>query len=144
MDLAAITSVVSSIKSAIEIANLLKKVEGEFQKAESKLALADMINALADAKIAMANLQDEMQQKDQEIARLVEDLRLKSSVMRVGDAYYDKDKHGTHHGDPYCQTCFESTGRLHHLVESSVQANAGRFICKVCKNSFLHLPTRRY
>ena len=51
MDMTAITAVLGSIKTATEIAKYIKDSNVSFEKAETKLRLAELIGALADAKL---------------------------------------------------------------------------------------------
>jgi len=57
---------VGSVKSAIEIAKLLKDSAGSFDKAEVKLQLAELIGSLAEAKIQIAEIQEALLERDRE------------------------------------------------------------------------------
>ncbi len=56
-DFTAIASILGSVKTATEIAKLLKNTDLSFEQAEMKLKLADIISALADARIEISEIQ---------------------------------------------------------------------------------------
>jgi hypothetical protein len=55
-DLNTISSILSSINVATDLARLIKDSDVSLEKAETKLKLAELISALADAKIETANV----------------------------------------------------------------------------------------
>jgi hypothetical protein len=55
-DLNTISSILSRIKVATDLARLIKDRDVSLEKAETKLQLAESISALADAKIETANV----------------------------------------------------------------------------------------
>ena len=57
MDLTAVSTLLGSIKTATEIAKLIKDSDVSLEKAETKLKLAELISALADAKIKVTAVQ---------------------------------------------------------------------------------------
>ncbi|MGC8492563.1 MAG: hypothetical protein ACP5SH_12585, partial [Syntrophobacteraceae bacterium] len=71
-DIPTIVSALSSIKTAVDIAKLIKESSTSLEQAEVKLKLAELISALADAKIEIANVQETLLKKDQLIAELKE------------------------------------------------------------------------
>ena len=57
MDIAALSSLLGSLKTATDIARFIKDSDLSLEKAETKLKLAELISALADAKIEAAKIQ---------------------------------------------------------------------------------------
>ena len=82
-DIAAIASILGSVKTATEIAKLLKDSDLSLEKAEMKLKLADLISALADARIETAEIQSLIAEKDEKIKQLQEVLETKNSSFGV-------------------------------------------------------------
>ena len=115
-DIATIGAVVSSVKTAVEIAKTIKDLDAKVQQAELKLKVADLLGALADAKIAATELQDLVAKKDEEIGELRKSIAIKGDVVRRGDAYYMKGSGGAAAGEPYCTRCWEVEAKLFHLV----------------------------
>ena len=57
MDIAALSALLGSLKTATDIARFIKDSDLSLEKAETKLKLAELISALADAKIEAAKIQ---------------------------------------------------------------------------------------
>jgi hypothetical protein len=127
----AIASVLSSLKVATEIANLLRGSDLSLDKAEAKLKLADMLNALADARIELATLRGTMQEKDARIAELEEAFSLKEALVLQGDAYYLKDGKRLTDG-PFCVKCWEGD----HEARRLVKAVGTKLICQACSSIY--------
>lgn len=130
MDIASISTALGSIKTATEIAKLIKNSDISLQDAELKLKLADLISSLADAKIEIAEIQTELISKQEKISELESQLKLKEQVSWDEPYYWlgpASDKNG-----PYCQKCFDGDHKLIRL-----QGNReGYWECKVCKSSY--------
>ena len=71
-DVATINSILTSVKTASEIAKLLKDSDISLEKAETKLKLADLVSSLADVKLEAAKIQDLLLEKDRRIKKLEE------------------------------------------------------------------------
>ena len=131
-DIASIGAAISSVKTATEIAKLIKNSELTLADAEIKLKIADLIGALADAKMEIAEIQDVLREKDLKIKDLEALLQNKESLTFDGKLYR-KD------GDqvPYCPVCYERDSKLHHLTFRPGGTNQRAYhLCKVCKATF--------
>lgn len=102
--LSTVTTVLSSLKIATEIAQFLKASEDTFAKAEYKLKLAEMMDALAEAKMAIANLKDVIILQNSKIREIENSHNeaISGLIFRDG-AYYAEDGDG-----PFCTACFDS------------------------------------
>ena len=129
-DIAAIASILGSVKTATEIAKLLKDSDLSLEKAELKLKLADLISALADARIETAEIQSLIAEKDEKIKQLQETLETKKNV-KYDKPYYWLGE-GPEREGPYCQHCFDKDGKLIRLQGYG----NGYWDCKVCKNNY--------
>ena len=118
-DIATIGAILTSLKTATEIAKAIKDLDATVEKAELKLKLADLLGSLADAKIAGVELQELLQEKQKEIERLREALAFKARVVKAGDAYFLKNDTGLPSGEPYCVHCWEGEHALFHLVHGA-------------------------
>ena len=107
---------VGSVKSAIEIAKLLKDSADSFDKAEVKLQLAELIGSLADAKMQIAEIQEALIESDQEKKELINKLNLKENLIYIKPYYWikinEQDKEG-----PFCQLCHDKDSKLIRLQE---------------------------
>lgn len=73
-DMASISVVLSSIKTAADNAKLLRETDVSVKKAETKLKLAELVRALADAKLELAEVQNILLDKDKKTMTLEETL----------------------------------------------------------------------
>jgi hypothetical protein len=111
-----IAILLQSITTSITIARAVAEAQTEFDRADLKLKMADVMTTLADAKIALSEIRTELHEKDQEIARLKEaesgryelvEMPNKALVYAVRDsARGDQPKHYL------CPTCFYKGQRL--------------------------------
>ncbi len=118
-DLTAIGAVLSSLKTATEIAKFIRESDVSIEKAELKLKVADLIGALADVKLELVELQDTFASKDQRIKQLEEAFETKDTLVRKYDAYYKADPDGMPLGAPYCLRCWESDHKQRLLVHDA-------------------------
>jgi hypothetical protein len=130
MDLTVVTTLLGSIKTATEIAKLIKDSDVSLEKAETKLKLADLISALADAKIVVSEVQQALLDKDVEIRALQEQLKLKAQLKWEKPYYWLVDE--SQKDGPFCQHCNDKSHDLIRLQDSG----GGRWHCSVCKNFY--------
>ena len=131
-DIASISAVLTSIKTATDIAKVLRTLDASVAQAELKLKLAEMLESLADAKISAAELQELLEEKETEIGRLTQALSLQAEVVKEKDAYFMKSQDGKRIGEPFCLHCWESNKRLFHLVSGGY----GKSKCTSCKTEY--------
>ena len=129
-DISAIGTVLTTLKTATDIAKYLKDSGLSLEQAEEKLKLADLINALADARVQISEVKDLALEKERRIRELEDEKTLKNK-MEYENPYYWKLEEGVKDG-PFCQHCFDESSKLIRL-----QGNGeGYWECKVCKNDF--------
>ena len=132
-DLATVSTVLRSIKTATELAKMLKDSGTSLEKAETKLKLADLISALADAKMDAASVQELILEKDKTISDLEKALEIKGSLMWEPPYYFLEAPELPEGKDgPYCQQCQDNHQKLIRLQKTS----AGLWHCMTCKNIF--------
>lgn len=136
MDIAAIPTLLGSIKTATEIAKLIKSSDLTLEKAEMKLKLAELISALADAKIEVTDIQQSLIDKDAQLRELQTQLEIREKLQWEQPFYWlhkDETKEG-----PFCQQCYDKDHRLMRL-----QGNGeGYWECKTCKNTYMDAQYR--
>lgn len=131
-DITSITTILSSIKTATELAKVIKDSDISLSNAESKLNMADLISTLADVKFELAEVQDTLREKDQEIFSLTNQLKEKKEMKFDGKVYFIE-------GDetPFCPVCYENNAKLHHLTfYNGTRDCESYYHCKTCKNNF--------
>jgi hypothetical protein len=139
-DLALISGALTSLKTATEIAKLLRESNFSLEKAELKLKVADLISALADVKIELVDLQDTLIEKDKQIVALEAAFEIKDTLIRKGDTYYKLDEQGQKIGGPYCPRCWENDHKNRQLVHNP--KNVRSWICATCHQEYHGLTTR--
>ena len=130
VDYTLITSAISSLKAATEIAKLIKESGFSLEKAENKLKIAELLYALADANIKLAEIQQSMLEKDNIIQELRDKLELKEKLSWERPCYWINEAEKK--DGPFCQQCYDKDDKLVRLQKLGV----GRWECKVCKNIF--------
>ena len=130
MDIAALSSLLGSLKTATDIARFIKDSDLSLEKAETKLKLAELISALADAKIEVAEIQQLLLERDANIRQLESDAATKAALIWREPCYWLANPDGI--DEPYCQRCYDDAGKLARLHFES----PGRYQCRVCDKWF--------
>lgn len=130
MDIAAIGSLLTSLKAATDIAKFIRESDVSLERAELKLKLAELVEALANAKLEAADVQQGILDRDELIRELKVAAKLRSDLKWIQPCYYITNNDGV--DEPYCQTCYDSATKLSRLHSDG----KGFFQCRVCKQSF--------
>lgn len=133
-DIAAIGAVLSSLKTATDIAKFIRESDLSLERAELKLKVADLVGALADVKLELVELQEEFAAKEQRIKALEGAFQAKDTLVRRYDAYYRVDLEGNPTGVPYCLRCWENDYKQRQLVHDAKE-NSTR-ICTSCGHRY--------
>lgn len=131
MDIASVTAVLGSIKTATEIAQYIKNSDLSLEKAETKLKLAELIGALADAKLEVVGVQETLAGAEVRIRELERQLRIREKLTWKEPAYW-LEANGKTEG-PYCQKCYDTETKLVRLQGDG----DGRYECKACNSNFV-------
>ncbi len=129
-DLASIQAVLASIKVATDIAKFIRSADVSLEKAESKMKLAELMEALAEAKIEIASIQELIIEKDQRIRELEQVADTTKRLKYEAPYYWLAD--GERRDGPFCQQCHDKDGKLIRLQKSG----DGFWVCKTCNNVF--------
>jgi hypothetical protein len=111
-DIATISAFITSIKAATDMAKAIKETEFSLEKAETKLKMAELIEALADAKMHAAEIRDVIHEKDRIIVELEQTLNTRKQMSYKPPFYYME-------GDaiPFCPKCWEVNRQGCHLLD---------------------------
>jgi len=123
---------IGSVKSAIDIAKLLKDSADSLDKAEVKLQLAELIGSLADAKMQIAEIQEALIESDKEKKELENKLSQKENLFF--DRPYYLIKQDDNNDGPFCQICYDKDNKLIRLNNDPFIS--GQWDCPVCKQEF--------
>jgi hypothetical protein len=134
VDITLISTALTSLKAATDIAKFLRESDLSLEKAELKLKLADLISSLADAKIQVVEIQEALQEKDKKIQELEDAFQSKDILVRRYDAYYNSDPNGQPVGVPYCLRCWENEHKKRQLVNDAGDRHTR--ICTTCGHRY--------
>ena len=137
MDIAAVGTLLGSLKTATEIAKFIRTSDLTIEKAETKLKLAELVSALADAKLDAAEIQQALLERDERIRGLEEDAKVRANLVWREPCYWIESPAGV--AEPFCQVCFDNSKKLSRLHTD----NDGHFQCKVCSKSFNSLERQK-
>ena len=131
-DITTISTILTSIKTATDIAKLLKDSNSSLETAEYKLQLADLVSNLADVKIEVAELQDSIRSRDERIRELEGQIKYKARLRFDGELYWME-------GDetPFCTLCLENEKKTLHLLH--IQRNeftSEKWYCRACSTDY--------
>lgn len=130
-DLVSVTTALASLKTAIEIARLLKESGSTLEAAERKMHVAGLIDALAEARIEVAGIKEVLLEKDELIAQLKQEFALAGNLVWEQPYYFvvdDNKKDG-----PFCQQCYDSE---HKLIRLQGRQRSGGWDCHNCGGFF--------
>src|SRR6267143_399855 len=133
-DIAALTAAFTGVRTAVDIARILRDAQSAFDRADLKLKIAELVDALGDTKLSLAEVQETLRAKDAEIKRLTEALKLKAQLVRHNDAYYQTDPSGHPVGDPNCSPCSETRHQAVHIHQNPTERRQS--VCPACKSVF--------
>jgi len=112
-DIATIGAALGSIKTASDIAKLIKDSGSSLEEAEIKLQIAELIGALAEVKMELAGIQQELTEKDKFIQELQIVIDTKANVVYEKPYYFTEDD--DERDGPFCQQCYDSENKLIRL-----------------------------
>lgn len=130
MDIGAIGALLSSVKTASEIAKYFKDSGLSLEKAEVKNKFADLLSALADVKIEAAEIQQNILTKDERIRQLENEAKVRNELKWREPCYFSLNPEGVE--EPFCQHCYDASKNLSRLHSD----NKGRYVCRVCDNAY--------
>ncbi|WP_323001804.1 hypothetical protein [Denitromonas sp.] len=131
-DLTAVSTVLSSIKAATDIAKIVRESGLTLEQAEYKLKLAELVEKLADAKLELASIQDVIDERDRQIKELKEAAIVKGKLSFDPPYYWLVGENGLRDG-PFCQQCYDSSAKLIRLTGFG----NGYWECKTCNSNYM-------
>jgi transposase-like protein len=130
-ELATIGAILKSVKTATEIAKMLKDSDLSLEKAEMKLKLAELVSSLADAKLEVAEIQELLLEKDKLIRDLKEAQSLKEKMTWRDPVYYLVTQNGEE--GPFCPQCYDNNQKAIRIQTYE----RGSWHCLTCEKTFL-------
>lgn len=126
-----IGAILTSLKTATEITRFFENTDSDFDEAESKSKIANLMMSLANVKMAVATLQDVIQKKDAEIDELEKQIFYIAELKFKHGLYYQADDL-----IPFCPRCFEIEKKTIHLTSTGMGRKGQQWKCAECKSQY--------
>jgi hypothetical protein len=133
-DITAIGSILSSLKTATDIAKFLRESDISIERAELKLKLAELTMALADVKLEISSIQETVTERDRRIQELEEAFQRKDAIVRKRDAYHSLSPSNEAIGEPMCLRCWDVDHKLYQLHFDAKDHSVK--VCPACKATY--------
>lgn len=105
-----LSTALQSVKMATDVVRILRTAEGGFERAELKLQIANLAEALANARLGILDAQVEIAELKRRITDLKANAERRATVIRRRNLLYSKSEAAEE--GPYCTRCFEIDDRL--------------------------------
>ncbi len=126
MDIGYIGTALTSLKTATDLAKIIKDSGNTLEQAEVNFKLAELVGALAEAKLELASIQEVLASKEKQINKLKSEMDVKSNLQWERPYYFLKD--GDSKEGPFCQKCYDTDSKLIRLQER----DQGSWCCHTC------------
>lgn len=130
--IAEITTAVSSVKTAYEIAKGMSAIKELMGNTEAKMKIVELMESLVKAKSDLVGIKEQLIEKDNTINELKQQLSLKESII-FEEPFYWKKLEGDAKDGPYCPKCYDVDKKLIRLINKN-SSTAGSHQCYECKN----------
>ena len=122
----------ASIEASLAVTKLYRDAKSQIDEIELKTKMGELNSNILDAKENILDLRSTLIEKDEEIQRLTEELKLQKDMIFVTPVYWhmaEKGKDG-----PFCQKCYDDTKKLVRLQTRDAE-HGDAWDCTIC-NTF--------
>jgi enoyl-[acyl-carrier-protein] reductase (NADH) len=138
-DIAVISGILSSIKTASDIAKLIKDAGITLDEAEQKLKLATLVDSLVEARTQLAKVREEIVRKNEIIFKLEKELEYANKfdelllTLTFNSPFYISNENQ----ELYCPKRIEGDRKAIHLVKTAnLEMRRRVWACPQCKTNF--------
>ena len=124
----------TAVSQALSIARELKDIDQNFDQAELKLKIVNLMNALLDTQVSLSEARMVLENKDAEIIRLKQSLEKRDELIPMEDFFYQPNADGKPFGMPICNTCLEEG--FQRKVVQTFTGRKTRAHCNTCKSTY--------
>lgn len=132
-------ALLTSTTAAIGIAKAVREAKGEYDQAELRLKMAELLGTMADVKLALGDARDELAAKDAEIERLKAAFQYKGETVLYRSWHFPKTPGGRAFGKPFCPKCIEEKGRF--VLTRADGSGYQEVFCPSCSTKYPNAPT---
>ncbi|HUQ48943.1 MAG TPA: hypothetical protein VM053_11985 [Gemmatimonadaceae bacterium] len=130
-----VTNALSALKTASEMVKLIRAADASLDKAELKMKIATLAEALADARLALLEVHSEIDGLRATIAEISAINVDRAHIEKRDNVYWINDE-GSKHG-PFCPRCFESDHKRMPVTEMPhAMRQLGHYRCPQCKATY--------
>lgn len=122
----------ASISNSIGIARAVREIN--FDQADLRVKMLELIDTLTESKIALTDAQEDLQEKDREIARLTAAFARTGELVQRQGYQFLKNTRGEPQGTPVCSRCLEVDGRI--MLTTRHTGERGTVVCPQCKTVY--------
>ncbi len=137
-----IPGTITAITASITALKGLREINAEYDKAELKAQLADVMSSLADAKIALSEAQEVIAGQSKEISVLKTTFEKSAKLVEHRGYKYETNEKGQPKGEPFCPRCEQRDGFLMRLSQS--KGAVTELQCPECKSIYSRIPRFAY
>ncbi|MDT6940721.1 hypothetical protein RI570_21515 [Brucella pseudogrignonensis] len=130
-----IVEAIASVTGALKIVNELRSIDAQFDKAELKAKLADVMSQLADAKIGLIEASEVIEAEKSEAKRLKSAFEFRGKLVEYNGFKYEPFDDGSPKGEPFCPRCEQNFGRFYRLTQYR-GGGYSNLTCPECKANF--------
>lgn len=134
-----LTDAKSSLDAAVDIIKIYKGVQDTINKIELESNMIELKSNILDAKDNILELRSALADKDEEIAKLKSELKLRKELKYEAPVYWHYSEDDTKDG-PFCQKCYDSDNKIIRLQIHCTEHD-GAWDCNVCNS---HYRTKEY
>lgn len=143
-DISSIAAGLESLRTATEIVKYLRRANADLEKAEIKLKLAELMEALAEVKLKLVDASEENMDLRSQLAMATARKDMRPLITLKNNTYVAKDEDVPGYGaGPWCSSCFDTKGELvslHHELAAAMSAGdrswaSYKWECPSCKAS---------
>ena len=124
---------ISAVTAALGLVKELREIDAQFDKAEMKLKIAELTEALSDAKLGLVDVAQTLREKYEQIDKLKVSIQRREETVERNGYRYRKGDNGDPVGKPFCPVCLEE-GNFILTVNSFEDGRPTK--CPRCKANF--------
>lgn len=109
-EITTIAAAIAGVKNAYEMAKAINATDKTFERAEFKLEMSKLMEALYDAREKMLEAKELIIEKDETIRKLEAQLAVKQSLVFKNNSYWTETESGQ--DGPFCTQCWDMDGKL--------------------------------
>lgn len=123
----------SAASSAISIAKTLNDLDRNYDVAQFKIRITELLEALSETKLALLSAREMVAEQEAEIKQLRQSKSNREDLIADGAYKYLPDDSGNKTGFPVCPKCDQVDGRIIQLVQNA-KIDAAK--CPACKGEY--------